>query len=258
MAARASEVPAIPIAERVNASARVAFAVIAGMSTAPSCGSETDTTGPIPVGALSGELAKAFCQRVYTCCDATERMAESVWGPDYTACVTTLAAQLVPGVTDLQADISAGRIVYHADIARRCVDKLASLPCAEWGVDFSPTAIDDCKQFTAGTAPPGAACGLGTVGLFCTTGACGANADQTALVCVEVPANVGEPCQYDVGCGVGLFCSIDGSGSPSTCQVRQPIGATCNQNDGCQNHNCPAATGTEPRVCALVTVCDGT
>jgi hypothetical protein len=212
------------------------------VALAPGCGGSVGggDGGSIALANFASEYAKAFCRRVYTCCDDVERAAMPDWGATEADCVRAATATL--SATNLLAAVDEGRIVYHGDRARRCLDNIAALSCADWGVGFVMRYIPECPQIAEGMGAEGAPC---TLQEECASRYC----SGTCLA----RSGAGEPCSGPFSCQDGLYCSL----SDGTCAAILPIGATsCTENPACQNYSCPPPAGSEPRTCIPAT-CNG-
>jgi hypothetical protein len=218
-------------------------ASLVALGTLTDCGSGGGSSGPIPLASFGSEFAKVFCRRIYTCCDVVERASESAWGPTETDCLAALTIELSSDVATLQAGIDAGRIVYHGEQARQCIDGAASLSCADYGVDFHLSAIPACSRISDGTVAPGGAC---TRLEECANGDCVVGACVTR-------GGPGDACSSPNGCETGLYCTF-GAG---TCAPFSGIGSACDENAACPNNTCviPAAGGAG--TCGPPTACNG-
>jgi hypothetical protein len=202
------------------------FLATAALASIISGCSSGGSGGAIPLSGFASEFAKAFCHRVYSCCDAIERGMESVWGPTESDCRVNLTDEFSQGIAEAQFDIDAGLVIFHPDSARRCVNDITSLSCADWGVEFDLDLIPSCRLMIEGTLALGAAC---TSSDHCVSRLCSPDTAGTGMVCVASP---------------GL-------------DDLQPIGSACDQDADCLTRYCPLPVGTEPRTCRPPGVCDG-
>jgi hypothetical protein len=201
---------------------RSTFVVAVLASVATGCGSGS----AIPLDQFNDEFAKTLCRRYYTCCDVIERGADPELGSTEAECVAVFTAAFAGSGAGVQADIDAGLLVYHGDKARACLDDLATLSCEEYGMEFDLNRIPNCVALAEGKVALGDTCSNSD---RCTSRFCAANPAGTAMTC-QVPPALPTP---------------------------QPIGAPCDQDAACLNNHCPYPIGTEPRVCALPTECNG-
>lgn len=220
----------------------IVIAALAIPALTPGCGGgAANSGGAIALADYGREYVKVFCRRVYTCCDAAEIASAPDWGPSEADCVTAGAARL--STANLQAAVASGRVVYHGDRARKCIDNVAALSCADFGVAFLSRYVPDCPEIAEGTVPEGGQC---TLVEECATGFCDGSG-------CAARAGLGEACQPPYACQPGLYCSL----VTSSCAPIAPIGGACDENPGCENYNCPPPVGTEPRICSPQTMCNG-
>ena len=225
----------------------VALAVLVALGQGCSSGGGRGG-GAIPIGQYGNELAKTYCKRAFTCCDAGELAGEGSWGASEAECVANLSAELAGDIAGLQADVDAGRVVYHGDEARRCLDNVTSLACADYGVDVYLPRVPGCLQVIEGTLPVGEACSGDDQ---CMSHSCGPTTTGTGMACVAVGA-VNDACSTTIECEPGLFCSS------GTCQVPFLNDAPCTENAGCMTYYCYAGAGFENApVCRAPMTCNG-
>jgi hypothetical protein len=209
---------------------------------APGCGSGGGSgVVAVPFDQFATEYAAVFCHKGFTCCDAVEL---GRYGADEATCRTTYAAGISANNADFPTAIAAGRIIYHGDRVRRCIDTIAALPCAQWGADEELRRFPDCIGAYDGTVAPGGAC---THTAECADGTC--DTGGAAGVCVA-NAKIGESCVSD-SCPLELSCASDASGFPTVCATPLPDGSACSYDSDC------ASTFCEANVCGLPTLCNG-
>ena len=217
---------------------------MAALVTVAGCGSSGGGTS-LAIEDYASEAAKAYCHRIYTCCDATERAGgDSTWGPTEADCVTATTTQQAAGVAVIQAGITAGKIVYHGDRARRCVDNIAALSCADWGINFSTRYVPDCAHVSDGTVALAGACARDEE---CASGFC------SASVCAARGA-VGEACTSPSACQDGLYCPVSAG---DHCVAAGAIGAACEVSVSCQNNSCVIPDGATVGTCGSPMMCNG-
>jgi len=206
--------------------------------------------GSVPMDQLGTQYAAIFCHKAFTCCDATELAGGNVTTVDEASCRALVGPEISSNVADNQADVSAGRLVYHGDSARRCLDTLAALPCAQWGADEELARFPDCQHVFEGLVAPAASC---TRDAQCADGFC----DTTAGTCVARPKR-GEDCANGL-CSEGLECQPDPTtGAPSVCLPPLADGSPCTFDGQCTSASCnidTAATGAAS--CGPPTFCNG-
>jgi hypothetical protein len=200
--------------------------------------------GSIPSGQLGSQYAAVFCHRVFTCCEPAER--SDINANDEATCRTLVATDVNTKIAGSQASIDAGRINYHGDLARRCVDTLGALSCAQWSGDDEYRRFPECLSILEGTVMPGGAC---TTSEECRSGSCDINAG-TAGTCVA-RAGLGESCAT-VSCLATLACQFD----TNTCMNPLPDGSPCVYNSDCTNGFC-GTDASGARSCASPTTCNG-
>jgi len=215
-----------------------------------SCGGGGGHGGaPVPMDQLGTQYAAIFCHKAFTCCDATELAGGNVTTTDEAGCRALVGPEISSNVADNQADISAGRIAYHGDSARRCLDTVAALPCAQWGADEELARFSDCLHVLEGLVAPGGACSRSAE---CANGFC----DTTgAGVCVARP-KLGEYCPSEL-CSDGLACLHDPTtGAQGVCQPPIADGASCFFDSDCASAFCNVdASGNG--ICGTATFCNG-
>jgi hypothetical protein len=208
--------------------------------------------GPVPIEELGSQYAAVFCRKVYTCCDAAELTAGGSTGMGEASCRKLAAGGLSNNIESNKESVDAGRIIYHADSARRCLDAVTALPCAQWGVvqledDLSQSRFSDCVGIFEGTVLPNAPCSRSTE---CIDGTCG----LTDRVCVALPKE-GESCPGD-RCVTGLGCLTDAAGNFTVCGALRADGSPCVLGGECESNFCnQGATGA--RTCGPPTMCNG-
>ncbi len=211
------------------------------------CGSPPNPT-PAPTLALAdvpARMAEVVCHQSFACCTTAEVMQRymGLGITDEASCVTVasglIQAFLIPQV---QAGITAGRVVYHGDFAAACMNLYAALSCVEFshvGSDM-PAACQNPFE------------GLGQVGdpchaeVECTaTNYCVGGTAAMDGMCAARPV-LGQPCP-DFTCATGLYC--DNTPATPVCAAPLADGQACMTGDECQSDSC--STG----MC--VPMCDG-
>jgi hypothetical protein len=205
------------------------------------CGSGSGGSGAtVPLDQFASAYAAAVCRKAFDCCDASERADHPTFAADEANCRTAYAAPILSAIATHQASIDVGRVLYHGDRARRCIDAIAALPCAQWSRDDAARRISDCLYYTTGTIAPGGTC---TWTIECADGTCG-----NQNTCVG-RADLGQTCQ-GVPCRQELACIVDASGTPTVCVEPYADGSPCRYDFECANF-CVAG------VCGPATFCDG-
>ena len=143
----------------------VAFATLV---TLAGCGSSSSGGGSVARENFASESAKATCHHIYKCCDATELMSDTTWGTTEAECVTMQTPLVTTSLMTQQAGVDAGRIAYHADRAKQCLDSITALSC-DWGIYYSAHNVTGCAHVFDGTVATGSTC---TMDEECTSGFC--------------------------------------------------------------------------------------
>ena len=203
-------------------------------------GSNGGSNASIPLDQFASEFAATVCRKAFECCDASERADHPTFAADEANCRSAYAAPINSSIATHRASVDAGRILYHGDRARRCVDAIAALPCEQWSRDDADRRIADCLHYTKGTIAPGGACGWT---IECADGSC-----NNENICVG-RAGVGEACQ-GVPCRWELACIVDAAGYPTVCVEPFADGSPCTNDFECANF----CVGN---VCAPATFCNG-
>ncbi len=217
---------------------------VAVLLTLAGCGSSSSGGGAsVAIADFGAEYAKASCSRIYKCCDATERAGDTTWGPTEADCVTAMTPQLQTGVASLQTGIDAGKITYHGDRARKCLDNIAALSC-DWGINFNMRYVPDCLHFADGSVANGTAC---TLDVECMSGFCGPTG------CAARGA-LGDACTAPTGCADGLYCPVSAG---DHCATVAAIGVACEVSVACQNNSCVIPDGATAGTCGAPMMCNG-
>jgi hypothetical protein len=203
-------------------------------------GSIDGSNGSIPLDQLASEFAVTVCRKAFECCDASERADHGTFADDEASCRSAYAEPILSSIATHQASLDAGRILYYGDRARRCLDAIAALPCAQWSRDDVSRRISDCLYYTKGTIAPGGACGWT---IECADGIC--NSENTCVGRV----GVGQSCQ-GTPCHLELACIVDASGVPTVCVEPYADGSPCKYDFECANF----CVGN---VCGPATFCNG-
>ena len=221
-----------------------AVGLVSLVAFAPSCGG-SGSTSSIPIDRLGAEYATVFCHKAFTCCDAAELPGNSATAVDEPTCRSTVGARIGSELAANQASIAAGRLVYHGDRARDCLDVVAGLACAQWGADEELARFPDCLMIYEGKVAPGGACSRDAE---CDRGTCEAGACLADLV-------LGAPCGVGL-CEPGSTCIYDANDAPTVCSNPMPDGAPCSYNSDCAGGFCESNAAGD-RVCGPPTMCNG-
>jgi hypothetical protein len=219
------------------------------MVLAPGCGGGGGN-GDVPFNRLAAGYATVLCHKQIVCCDVSE-LGVAVDPSDLPAIEATCRANLADAwAVDLAPYvplISAGRIIYHGDRARLCLDEIAAQPCADWGASAYLNQYPDCLRIYEGTISLGGAC---TLSEECADSVC-SSAIGPGVCTARLPyARIGESCSPS-SCEPGLTCVRDASGASTVCATPLANGTTCYHDSNC------ASTFCEANVCGPPTMCNG-
>jgi hypothetical protein len=178
----------------------------------------------IPLEQLGELQANALCSYMVRC-----GMME-----DVTTCLASLRISLP---IDYLAAVGAGKIQYHGDKAKQCLDAITQLACTrDQGYFGRSDQLDPaCNETFTGTIGGMGACKLNEE---CISQDCMPAAGCPGPCCAgtcngsNAPAhkNLGEPCGKHDTCNGG-FC--DNAGANSTCQAYKAAGQACNGTQEC-------------------------
>jgi hypothetical protein len=171
--------------------------------------SSTPSGGSVALEQVPGELSKVYCEKIYACCSATERMNNFLVGTDQMSCQVALGAFLSFVVPELQASISKGRAAYHPEKMGTCVSQLRATSCADLkanAMGVSLTSIPECAAAFEAKVAIGGACDQNGE---CTGGFC----DDDMKKCAALKAD-GQACASGEECTNGS-CNNDKCGAPT-------------------------------------------
>jgi len=220
-----------------------------------SSSSASDSTG-VPPWRWGAEFAAAECARIFACCDTTEQLR---WGyADEAQCRKDATAQAQKSLDDV---LSIGWVTYDAKAARRCVDEITTVSCADLVAAGKNLFGASCVGITRGTGKIGATCedldlicessnclpGSGTCGPTrgCTVVcAAGEFCDTAAQACASLKTE-GASCSGKGECLFPLTCHSSG-----VCTPLRLGGAACGSPSDCSSASCTNG------VCDAM-MCDG-
>ena len=217
---------------------------LAMLVTLAGCGSSSGGGGSVARENFAAEAAKASCHHIYACCDATELMSDPTWGTTEAECVTMQTPTVTTNFMNLQAGVDAGRIVYHADRAKKCLDNITALSCA-WGIYYNSRNVADCLHVFDGTVATGSAC---TLDEECMSGFC-----MGGSTCAARGAT-GDACTAPTACADGLYCPVSAG---DHCVAVAKIGQACMVSIACENSNCVIPDGQTMGTCGAPMMCNG-
>jgi len=208
------------------------------------CGSSSSGgVTPVALTDFASESAKATCAHIYKCCDATERMDNTAWGTTEAECVTMQTPVVTTALATVQAGVDAGRITFHGDRARKCLDNTAALSC-DWGLFFNAKYVPDCMHVFDGTVMTGGTC---TMDEECMSGWCGPTGCAARLA-------LGEACTAPTGCQDGLYCPVSAG---DHCAAVKKVGEACEVSISCANNSCVIPDGQTMGTCGASMMCNG-
>ncbi len=172
---------------------------------------------PISIDELASAAASIGCANADRCAGGT-RSYESLTREQVTDCEAQLATWLeVTAFARLRSSVAAGRIAYHADRARACLEEQTALGCG-----VSAMAPPSCDATFEGLVADGGAC---TQQEECgPQSQCRGASGCTSGTCVHVP-QLGEACEAQ--CATDAYCSS------GTCVARRAAGAACETSVEC-------------------------
>jgi len=165
----------------------------------------------LPSSRWGAEWAAAECARIFSCCDADERMR---WPyADEAQCRREGAAD---AQSNLDGVLSIGWVSYDAKAARRCVDEIATRSCMELTAFGRNLFGPSCAGVTRGTGKIGRVCE--DLDVVCESSNCLAG-----------PGTCGPTRGCSVICAAGEFCDT----ASGTCAPFKTAGAACAGSDQC-------------------------
>jgi hypothetical protein len=146
---------------------------------------------------------------------------------------------------DLLAAIDAGKVKYHGDKARECLDGIAGGDCARNSL-FANDAQQACDDTFEGTVGANGQCALDQEcrSRDCDVPDCAQACCQgTCIGDAPVEVAIGQPCESSSQCGDG-YCDFN----TQLCAAYKPTGAACTSSlqcevGGCVNQICTALPG---------------
>ena len=182
--------------------------------------------GGSPIEIAQAEFRKAVCDRIYGCCSAADRMGNDTIGTDAESCQDALEGETLFFLADIEASVTQGRVVYHADKMAACLDGLRTRGC-------------DAIKMPAGDLDIIDMCD----GVF------------------EPKVPIGGSCLEYWDC-IGGWCAGDLGDLKDTCTPRAEEGAVCDEGPECFTRICddnkcvkrPAGSGS---LCKLGTTSEG-
>jgi hypothetical protein len=225
-------------------------------------------SGTIALDAYANELAKVYCNRIFTCCTAVEQAkALELLSPtpkNEAECTTAYSALFSFVIGEQKDSVAAGRQTYDGAKASNCFAKLEG-SCAG-GIDNDDIQNDpECATVFVGKVADGGMCtndgDCSSAGSVC----------NDAGVCTALAAE-GQPCTFSSDCQEGLTCGVDACIKPKAegeactssfdcasticemgvCAPKKADGAMCTFSEECASGDCDATD-----TCAAKLACDG-
>ncbi|WP_155798068.1 hypothetical protein [Sorangium cellulosum] len=188
-------------------------------------------TGPIALDDFFNAEGETYCRLSYECCSPVALDNPFLATTEETCAEFRSVLQNTTALPVLRASIAAGRLVYHPDRMRACIDRLNGARCAATDADWR--CLIDAFE---GQVPLGGEC---TIEHDCENWHC-VKPDSDADVGTCAPwAPDGATCETFVECDSGR-CDIFGS---DTCGPRLPEGSECVLGPDCETLNCVDETG---------------
>lgn len=233
------------------------------MALATGCGSDGADGGPVPVERLGTEMGEAQCSYMFECCNAQELMEElgAFMIETEGECVQFFSG-FVGGLLrpQIEAAVSSGRMVYHADRMGECLALISSMSCEQMAEAMASSenfAVPGCQNPFEGLVAANGAC---AADMECASGTCvGESMDFegniTEGTCGDA-ADVGSECDFGE-CGPGAYCEFGQGGQ--MCVAAKAAGASCDSDDECLTDNCEGADpmNQTPGTCSANYTCDG-
>jgi hypothetical protein len=143
--------------------------------------------GPSSYSDFRSQLTARWCDREVRCgaVAASQRAACDLPAP--------VLELTMPGIVDVVASVSAGRMQYHSDNAQSCLDALSSAPCDRLQAEYPIVA--HCHDVVGPNVANGSAC-YGSE--ECVGGVCVGAASGCAGICTRYAAP-GAPCVVSGG-----------------------------------------------------------
>ncbi|UJR85988.1 Dickkopf N-terminal cysteine-rich domain-containing protein [Sandaracinus amylolyticus] len=193
---------------------------------------------PVAIDEYPPRIATALCRLAFDCCSEADRMrllapfGATTPPADVEACEAQVRSVTEASYATIAASVDAGRSLYDASDAARCLEAWDAVSCDDFrGVMSERVSLDpSCETMLGGTLAPGAEC----AGFFeCSTGVCGPEVDGTPGTCWTIAAE-GEPCT--LVCEAGFFC--DTSAEAPVCVAARDNGEACASPIQCRSLRC--------------------
>jgi hypothetical protein len=189
-----------------------------------------DDGGPISIEELQPAIVSAYCS-IYVTCGLID---------DHATCRELFTDADVD--RSLIAAVDAGKVIYHPDKARECLDGFGGSCERNTVVDNESSACDEVFE---GTVAAGGQCAMDEecISQECDVPACPEACCQGACVgdAPEPRPRVGESCATNTQC-IDSYCDF---ASSTTCMPYIPVGQACAQTYQCAAGVCANQVCTE-------------
>ncbi|MFT3696669.1 MAG: hypothetical protein QM831_26245 [Kofleriaceae bacterium] len=186
----------------------------------------SDSGGDVPIDDLYNQLIDKYCD-IYVRCGVIE---------DRPTCITLFQDQVDSDNGTIQG-VKAGKITYHADKARACIDSFDSGTCERKFLSGAQLDSTACNEVFDGTIHADGMCAndaecisqdcnIPSCSTACCTGTCVGDTKPTK-------AAVGSACQSSNDCATG-YCDL----TAMTCAALLADGASCSSSSQCESYNC--------------------
>jgi hypothetical protein len=195
-------------------------AIAMGVLLLVACGGSDTGGGALPLAKVAADVRAALCEKIYTCCSASERMTNPTIGTDRRSCQDALDGEASILLADIGQSVSQGRVIYHADKMATCLEDIKAASCDAVKNPAGDLSITEmCDEVFEPRVPVGGAC---SDYWDCAGGWC--IGDQGGLKDMCVPLkSAGEECDEDPECGTGTCylraCTGPRPGSGNICKI---------------------------------------
>jgi hypothetical protein len=197
-------------AERMKTITRVVFLLfLVSCGGGDPSGGDAAAGNAVPFDQVASVFRKAVCDKIFQCCSRAELVANPDLGNDSTSCQGALDGEASIFLNDIQASVTAGRVVYHGDRMATCLWQIQSRSCDELKMPLGDRDINDL---------------------------CGDVFES------KVP--IGGKCSGYWDC-IGGWCEGDEGNAMDMCSPKKPLGGDCDEGPECQSGDCDAID----RVC---------
>lgn len=192
-------------------------------------------SSPIALSDLDKEIQQARC----------EHLARCKLVPDEASCLAT--TRPAPPNPSVSSAVAANKITYDGELARQCVDAMASQSCDVTAHD-EHVAPDACSKMLVGHVADGETCSLDAE---CASGTCVLPAECPDMGCcvgqcraTQAPAAAGGACNMARDCMTGLVCGED-----LTCHAPAASGQSCRSDRECSDGLACVGVTDMPGMC---------